>query len=144
MNLNHDLDEWVRAQLVGVPEDLRKPVAVRTAQAAGIDPFAALEAVNRLDSARERARQPGKVRAPSRTRLQRAEARPDRETGRQYVRATALDPFLVTGAKPRATTERKRVNPGSTAKKWRISAAAVPQADACCTCLPGVLSRLHD
>ncbi len=94
MNLDLNLDEWVRAQLVGVPEDLRKPVAVRTAQAAGIDPFAALEAVNRLDSARERARRPGKVRAPSRTRLQRAEARPDRETGRQYVPATALDPLL--------------------------------------------------
>ncbi len=89
-----DLHEWARATLVGVPDELRKPVAVRAAQAAGIDPFTALEAVNRLDAARERARQPGKVRAPSRTRLQRAEERPDHETGQQYVRATALDPFL--------------------------------------------------
>ena len=56
--------------------------------------------------------------------------------------SSPLPAYGVTGAKPRANTERKRVNPGSTAKKWRISAAAVPQADACCTCLPGVLPRL--
>ncbi len=100
--ISDDLDSWVRAQLVGVPEDLRKPTVTRAAMAAGIDPFAALEAVNRFDTARLAARAPAKPRLPSVIRTRRAEEREPLPPS-QYVPATALEPFadplVSSGAK---------------------------------------------